>query len=217
MLTPALSMRPSGISSRFRLDASALLGIPGAVAVLASLFFPWLTLSLSACLFSVCGSSKSGAFTVIQISTANEFLSLMGGPLAALVPLVASYAQLALWCLGTAGVGLLSAGYRFQRPSEGGRSDKIDRIERLVISWLLSAAQLFLVVKTILQMYSTFQLQNAASISILNVSPGSYTQAGPLLLLLGLALLSAAALLGLRIPKARANALVGATSSAKIP
>jgi hypothetical protein len=194
-----------GSAASFRFSGSAALSAPGAVATVASLFFSWLGITLSACVFSMCGSTNKATFSIVEISGTNVLLNLLGGPFYGLVPVVSSYGHLALWCLGAAGFGLYFAAYHSTKREKPGKL--FTRPRRSLFAVLLSLLQLFLVGGTTLQMYHTFQLQSAASISIINVSPGSYIQTGPLLLLLGLALLTAAALLSLRAPKARAGAL----------
>jgi glucan phosphoethanolaminetransferase (alkaline phosphatase superfamily) len=196
--------RFSSRSGGARFSASAALSVLGALPVIASLFFPWLGVTLSACVFSLCGSTSSATFSIVEISGTNVLLNLLGGPFSRLAPVVSGYAHLALWCLGAAGFGLLFALY--QARWRGQQRGLLTRPKRSLIGILFSLGQLIIVGGTAYQMDHTFQLQSTASISALHVSPGSYTQTGPLLLLSGLALLAAAALLGLRAPRRRAGA-----------
>lgn len=207
MSLPTFSSRSGGA----RFSGSAALSVLGVLPTAASLFFPWLGITLSACVFSLCGSTSSATFSIVEISGTNVLLNLLGGPLSGLVPVVSSYGHLALWCLGAAGCGLLFAVY--QARWRGQPRGLITRPRRSLLAVVFSLAQLFIVGGTAYQMYQTLQLQSAASISILKVSPGSYTQSGPLLLLIGLALLTVAAVPSLRAPKARAGAGLGATSA----
>ncbi len=194
-----------GSTASFRFSGCAALSTLGVVAAVASLFFSWLGITLSACVFSLCGSTNSATFSIAEISGTNVLLNLLGGPFSRLAPVVSSYGHLALWCLGAAGFGLCFAAYHSTQRGQPGKP--FARPRRSLFAILVSLAQLILVGGTAFQMYHTFQLQSTASISIVKVSPGSYTQTGPVLLLIGLALLIAAALLGLRAPKARSGAL----------
>ncbi len=211
MPIPKISPLARGSASGFRFSGSAALSVLGALPVAASLFFPWLGITLSACLFSLCGSTRSATFSIVEISGTDVLLNVLGGPLSGLLPIVSSYGSLARWCLGAVGCGLLFALYHTRR--RGQRPGLSIRPKRSLLAVVFSLGQLIIVGGTAYQMYQTFQLQRAASISILKVSPGSYTETGPLLLLLGLALLTAAALLSLRAPRARAGVGLGNTSA----
>jgi len=189
MSTPLRFPSRIGASAARRLfDGSGLLAVPGSVVVVVSLFYPWLHLTLSACVFSLCHTTGSQDFSAIEISGGEVLINLLGGPLTALAPLVTGYLHLLYWCLGAAGFGLLYAVYRFRWKQKAW----------WLFSILMSLAQLVIVGGTLYQLYQTFKLQDGISITILKLTPGSYTQTGPLLLLIGLAVLSLAALLGLR-------------------
>lgn len=179
-----------------RFYAAGLLALPGAVAIVGSLFLPWLTITLSACAFGQCTSGKSQTFSFLEIMAAHGLISLIGGPLTALLSLVSGYAQLAGWCLATTVLGLVFAGYRLsaKRPS----ASSIRRPKTLWLVIALSLVLLVLVTVTIFQLFATFVLQGAVHVAFLKLTGGSVLQPGPLLMLLGLIALGIAAFLGLR-------------------
>lgn len=183
----------TGVKPKARFDASPLLAGLGSIAVAVSFFLPWLSIKLSQCVFSVCGATGTQDFSIVQISGTGVLLNLLGGPFKSLAPVVTSYTILALWCLGAIVVGLVFAGWRFQRRKQ---------LKKGVIAALLwSAALVAVVVETFLQMQQTFALQNQASVSFVHVAASSYFQQGPLVLEIGLALLSGAAIFGIVRPK----------------
>jgi hypothetical protein len=117
-------------------------------------------------------------------------MNLLGGPFTGLIPVASSYTTLLLWCLGAVGCGVLFVACRF------GNWIRKSVLWSLVL-FLLALGQIALVVMTVNQLSQTFQLQSKASVGPLIVSPGSYTDKGPLLLFVGLGLLVLSSLIGL--------------------
>ena len=186
---------------RRRFDFSPPLAFLGAVALAVSLFLPWLGIKLSQCVFTLCGSTGTQQFSVLQIAGTGVLLNLLGGPFASLAPVATSYTTLALWCVGTLVFGLIFIGWRYRKGDKTAYRRRFPSFFSSIPSLLWSLAQLALVGGTVFQMQQTFTLQNKASISFVHITQPSYTQAGPLVLLLGLALLSLAAILGMVRPK----------------
>lgn len=182
----------TGVKPRSRFDASPLVAFLGSVAVAVSLFLPWMGIKLSQCIFTLCGSTGTQGFSVVQIAGTGVLLNLLGGPFTSLIPVATSYTLLALWCVGALVFGVIFAGWRVRRSKT--------RWKRLA-SFLWSLVQLALVGGTVFQMQQTFALQNKASVSFVHVTPASYLQQGTLALLIGLSLLSLAAILGIARPK----------------
>lgn len=183
----------TGVKPKARFDVSSPLAFLGSIAVGVSFFLPWLSIQLSQCVFTLCGATGTQDFSIVQISGTGVLLNLLGGPFASLVPVVSSYTTLALWCLGAIVVGLAFAGWRFQRRKQLKKG--------FIAALLWSVVQLAVVVGTFLQMQQTFALQNKASVSFVHVATSSYVQQGPLVLLIGLALLSGAAIYSIARPK----------------
>ncbi len=179
----------TGVKPRPRFDASPLLSALGSIAVAVSFFLPWLSIRLSQCVFSLCGATGTQDFSIVQISGTGVLMNLLGGPFKSLIPVVSSYTTLALWCLGAIVMGLLFTGWRVRRRG---------KLKKSILEALLwSAVLLAAVVGTFLQVQQTFALQNQASVSFVHVAASSYFQQGPLVLLIGLALLSVAAIYGI--------------------
>lgn len=185
-------------ASWLRFYAAGLLALPGSIAIVVSLFLPWLTITLSTCVFSHCTPGKSQTLSFLEIMAAHGLISLLGGPLTALLPLVAGYGQLALWCLATTVVGLVFAGARLSARRPSATVSSIKRPKRSWLTVALSLAQMVLAVVTIFQLFVTLGLQGAVNISILKLTGGAAIEPGPLLLLVALVTLSAAGFLGLR-------------------
>jgi hypothetical protein len=186
---------------RRRFDFSPPLAFLGAVAVVVSLFLPWLGITLSRCMFTACSSTGTQQFSVLQIAGTSVLLNLLGGPFTSLIPVATSYTTLAVWCLGTLMFGLLFIGWRYRKRDKSSYRRRFPSFFSSIPSFLWSLAQLALVGGTVFQMQQTFAVQNKASISLVHVAQSSSTQGGPLVLLIGLALLSLAAILGMVRPK----------------
>ena len=181
-----------------RFYAAGLLALPASVAIVVSLFLPWLTLSISACLIGRCTPGASQTFSLVDILAAHGLIILVGGPLTALLPLVAGYAPLALWSVATALCGLIFAISRFsaRRPAASIFSTKPPQRSWLAVLFCLVLVVLVLI--TLFQLFGILALESAVRIAVFHLTGGSLTQPGPLLLLASLIVLGVAAALGLR-------------------
>jgi hypothetical protein len=189
-------------TSKRRFDFSPPLAFLGAATVVVSLWLPWLNITLSQCIFTVCGSTTTQDFSVVQIAGTGVLLNLLGGPFSSLIPVATSYTTLAVWCLGTLLCGLIFTVWRYRKFDTSLYRRKWPSWLGSFPSFLWGLALLIFVVGTMFQVQRAFTLQNKASISLVHVTQSSYTQEGPLVLLVGLVLLSLAAILGMVRPKA---------------